>query len=157
MKQVSFTPSSPKVAKILARSNTFLKRPFYNTCTIELILIRKDVSLRAYDVAFARYLTTETRTDTKDWKVSATLFLDVKEYKAGTLSSTLFLNNSEQITYERQVSVSPQHNSTSLVFSVPKVSSDPEPFSQSRDFGIAGSLSCDPGIWICLISSDNLK
>lgn len=91
--------------------------------SLYLIFIRKDVSLRAYDVALARYLTTETRPDTKDWKVSATLFLDVKDYVTGTLSSTLFLDNSQQITYERQVSVSPQHNSTSLVFSVPKVSS----------------------------------
>lgn len=100
----------------------FLCRLFHNTCTFDLI-IRKDVSLQAYNVAFARYLTTETRPDTKDWKVSATLFLDVKEYVTGTLSSTLFLDNSEQITYERQVSISPQHNSTSLVFSVSKVSS----------------------------------
>lgn len=86
------------------------------------LIFRKDVSLRAYDVAFARYLTTETRPDTKVWKVSATLFLDVKEYVTGTLSATLFLNDTDHITYDRQVSISPQHNSTSLVFSVSKVS-----------------------------------
>ncbi|XP_046686486.1 beta-mannosidase-like isoform X2 [Homalodisca vitripennis] len=81
--------------------------------------IWKNVLLRAYNVAHARHVGIETRPDVTDWKVSVTLYLDVATNVTGMLSSTLVLKK-YNITTQMTVSISPQQNNATLVFSVPK-------------------------------------
>ncbi|KAG8276108.1 hypothetical protein J6590_072523 [Homalodisca vitripennis] len=81
--------------------------------------IWKNVTLRAYNVAFARHVTVETIPDSSYWNVTVTLYLDVVNNVTGTLSTTLILGDTN-ITSQQQASISSQHNNATTTFCVPK-------------------------------------
>ncbi|XP_054259027.1 beta-mannosidase isoform X2 [Macrosteles quadrilineatus] len=84
--------------------------------------IWKDVVLRGYNAANARHVVVETKPEKVDWKVSVTLYLDVDLPVSGTITATLMLNTTNNVTSELPVTISPEKNNPSLVFSVPKES-----------------------------------